>query len=372
MYSIKTLKNIRGKRIIVRVDFNVPIQKGRVVDDFRIQKALPTIQFLRKTGAKIILISHISDTKASLAPVAKYIQKTMPLKFSNEIIGKKTSLFAKNLKNGEVLLLENLRNDPREEKNSKNFATDLAGLGNIYVNEAFPVCHRRHASIVSLPKLLPPFAGFALIDEIKNLERVFKKPPHPFLFILGGAKFHTKIPLLTKFIQIADNIFIGGANMNNFLKDKGLEIGLSNYDKIGVIPKHILNSKKITIATDVIIKMKNGKTKNQNVEKVLPADTIKDVGSRSVNNLIQMTKKAKFVFWNGPLGYYEEGFSKATEATLKALAKSRAKTVIGGGDTEDLVSKLKLRNKFFFVSSGGGATLEFLAKGTLPGIKILG
>jgi len=207
MKSIKILKNIKDRTALVRVDFNVPIKNGKVEDDFRIQKALPTIRFLQKKGAKVVLISHLgTDGKASMKPVAdclkKYIKKN-------------------------VTLLENIRKYPGEEKNDPKFAKKLSELGDFYVNEAFSVSHRKHASIVGLPKYLPSYAGFQLEEEVKNLSKVFKKPKHPFLFILGGAKFSTKMPLLKKYIKIADQIFIGGALANDFLKVEGYTVGKS-------------------------------------------------------------------------------------------------------------------------------------------------
>ena len=207
MRSIKNLKNIKGKRALVRVDFNVPIKNGKVEDDFRIKKALPTIKFLQKKGAKVILISHLGkDGSASMQPVAdclrKYIKKN-------------------------VTLLENIRKYPGEGKNDPKFAKELAKLGDFYVNDAFSVSHRKHASIVGVPKYLPSYAGFQLEEEIENLSKVFKKPKHPFLFILGGAKFSTKMPLLKKYLKIADQIFIGGALLNDFLKAQGYEVGKS-------------------------------------------------------------------------------------------------------------------------------------------------
>jgi len=355
MQLLKNIKNIKSKVVIVRADFNVPIINGKITDDFRIKKALPTINFLRKAGAKIILISHIGESGESLLPVAKYLAKIMPIHFSGEVIGPKTTTLVKNLKNSEIVLLENLRMDPGEEKNDGIFAMNLACLAGIYVNEAFPVCHRHHASIVALPKLLPCYAGFTLVEEIKHLSVALRKTPHPFLFILGGAKFSTKIPLLEKFLKKVDKIYIGGAIANNFLKEKGFNIKKSTFDKNSTVPKNILASKKIILPIDFVWK----------------DNSIKDIGAKSAKELLVSIKKSKFVLWNGPLGFYEQGFDKSTKLVLKTLSESKAKTIIGGGDTVDLVSKLKLEKKFFFVSSGGGAALEFLATGTLPGIKAL-
>jgi phosphoglycerate kinase len=334
MRSIKEIKNLKGKTALVRVDFNVPIRGGKILDDFRIKCALPTIKFLQKKGAKIILISHLgAESGKTLKPVMKYLDK---LKLKN------------------VVLMENLRQNPGEEKNSQEFAKRLARLGDIYVNDAFPVCHREHASIVSVPKYLPSYAGFQLESEVKNL-KMAEHPAHPFLFILGGAKFETKIPLITKFLKTADAVFIGGALMNNFFKESGMDVGKSLVDKKNFGLKKLIRNEKLFLPIDVVVK----------------DNAFVDVGEKTTELLIGLINKSKFVLMNGPMGNYEKGFGKATEQILKALAKSKAKVIIGGGDTVALVSKLKLEKKFFFVSSGGGATLEFLSKGTLPGIKAL-
>jgi phosphoglycerate kinase len=334
MKSLKTLKNLKGKTALVRVDFNVPIRGGKILDDFRIKKALPTIKFLQKKGAKIILISHLGkESGQTLKPVIKYLDK---LKLKN------------------VVLMENLRLNKGEENNSSVFAKQLSRLGDIYVNDAFPVCHREHASIVGVPKYLPSYAGFQLENEVKNL-KMAEHPTHPFLFILGGAKFETKIPLIKKFLNKADGVFIGGALMNNFFKEKGIDVGKSLIDNKKFGLKKLMNNKKLILPIDVVIK-------NQ---------SFVDIGEKTTDLLIGLIKRSKFVLMNGPMGNYEKGFGKATEKILKAMAQSKAKVIIGGGDTVALVSKLKLEKKFFFVSSGGGATLEFLSKGTLPGIKAL-
>ena len=334
MKSITQLKNLKGKIALVRVDFNVPIRGGKILDDFRIKKALPTIKFLQKKGAKIILISHLGkESGRTLKPVMKYLAKL-------------------RLKN--VVLMENLRLNKGEESNSPVFAKQLSRLGDIYVNDAFPVCHREHASIVGLPKYLPSYAGFQLEEEVKNL-KMAEHPAHPFLFILGGAKFETKIPLINKFLKKSDGVFIGGALMNNFFKEKGIDIGKSLVDKKNFGLKKLMKNKKLILPVDVVIKNK----------------AFMDIGEKTTDLLIGLIKRSKFVLMNGPMGNYEKGFGQATEKILKALAKSKAKVIIGGGDTVAIVSKLKLEKKFFFVSSGGGATLEFLSRGTLPGIKAL-
>ncbi len=370
MKYLKSIKNIKGKKILVRVDFNVPIVKGKILDDFRIKKALPTINFLKQKGAKVILISHLGENGIeTLAPVAK----AGKFKFINKIIGPQVNKAIEEMKNGDVLLLENLRKEKGEKENGLDFAKKLAKYGDIYVNDAFPVSHRSHASIVLLPKILPAYAGFQLEEEIKQLSRAIKNPPHPFLFILGGAKFETKIPLIKKFLNKSDAIFVGGALMNNFFWEQGLEIGRSMYEKkkYGLIK--LLKNDKIILPIDVLVQ--NKKIQNKIIEAVKKDETIVDVGEISTDIAISLIKKAKFILLNGPMGNYEKGFGKATEKIINEIIHSKAKSIIGGGDTVTLLSKLKdkgLRIKDnIFISSGGGATLEFLSKGTLPGIKAL-
>jgi len=338
MRSLKQIKNLKGKKVLLRVDFNVPIKNGKVVDDFRIRTALPTINFLLKGGAKIILLTHLGENgRASLQPVIK-------------------SFFAiSKIAKDKITFFDNIRKFPGEMKNDPVFAEKLSLLGDIYVNEAFSVSHRKHASIVTLPKYLPSFAGLQLELEVKNLSHAFKNPKHPFLFILGGVKFSTKMPLIRKYLKLAENVFVGGALANDFLQTEGYDIGQSlvsghNYDI-----KELLKNKKLVLPTDFMLKNR----------------VILDIGKESIKNLSSLIKKSKLILWNGPLGQYENGGAQATQKILKLVANSKAESIIGGGDTIALVSKMKMEKKFSFVSTGGGATLDFLVDGTLPGIKAL-
>ncbi len=352
--SVKQAK-VKGKRILLRVDFNVPMEKGKVTDDFRIERTWPTVDLLRKRGAKIILISHLSAGRAkSLRPVADFLSKRRKVDFSRELFGPETEKKISNLKNGGILLLENLRSDEGEEKNSLTFAKRLAKLGDVYVNDAFSASHRKHASIVRLPRMMPSFAGLLFENEVKNLRTAFN-PPHPFLLVLGGVKFGTKLGVLKKFIKISDSIFIGGALANNFFKEEGFDIGESIYDQKTDIKKY-LNNKKIILPVDV--RTKHG--------------AILDCGPNTLAMLKKIIAKSKFVLWNGPLGDFEmKGFEKGTEGLAKIIASSRSKSIVGGGDTVAAIRKLGILNKFSFVSTGGGAMLEFLSKGSLPGIEAL-
>lgn len=353
--SIKNV-NVKGKRVIVRVDFNVLAKEGKIADDYRIKRSLPTISFLKKNGAKIILISHLTEGRAkSLRPVAKYLKiKFLPDK-NLDLIKKKIE----KMKDGEIALLENIRNYKGEEINDKNFAKKLACLGDIYINEAFSVSHRNHASVAGIAKYLPSYAGLLFEEEFKNLKIAFN-PSHPFLLILGGVKFGTKLGVLERFNKIADKIFVGGALANNFFWASKIDIGTSVFDKklsAGWRIKKFLRNPNIIVPIDV---KKRG-------SKIL------DIGPLAVKELSFLIKGAKFILWNGPVGDFEaRGFEKGTIAVARLIAKSKAMSIIGGGDTVAAINSVKIPlKKFSFVSTAGGAMLEFLAKGTLPGIEAL-
>lgn len=352
MRNIKELKNLKNKKVIVRVDFNVPIKDGRVEDDFRIKKALPTINYLLKKGAKPVLITHLGEGGESLDPVIK--------KFFQ----------ISKIPKDKVEIFENLRNFEGEKKNDKAFAKELASKGDIFVNDAFSVSHRAHASVVGIPRYLPSYAGLQLADEIKHLSLPLKNPKHPFLFILGGAKFSTKMPLVKKFLKLADFVFIGGALLNDILETEGFEVGKSLVDESASLPKSLLKNKKLLLPVDVLVKNGNNLV-NKNIEDIAKDDVILDVGTESTKLLAGVVQKSKLILWNGPLGKYEDGGDKATKIILKEIAKTKAVSIIGGGDTVELISEMKMRDKFTFVSTGGGATLDYLANGTLPGIKAL-
>ena len=375
MKSIKELGNIKGKRVLLRVDFNVSIKDGKVRDDFRIKKAVPTIEFLQKKGAITIILAHNEANDGTLPPflpiskaLSKYVKHTfMDEPIENAIRDKEKYL--SHLKAGDVVLLSNLRTASGEKKNDVSFARGLSRLGEIYVNDAFSVSHREHASIVSLPKFLPGYAGFQFEEEVKNLSLAFS-PKHPFLFILGGAKFETKIPLVKKFLKDADTVFIAGALANDFFKAKGYVVGTSLVDSANLNLKTLIKCPNLALPIDV--EVSNGKNKRFTKPNDVHGDEMMvDAGPETIKYLKEQITQAKFILWNGPLGKYELGFGGATEEILKFISKSKAHSIIGGGDTVALVSKLKLEDKLGFVSTGGGATLDFLAKGTLPGIKAL-
>jgi phosphoglycerate kinase len=361
-------KDLRGKRVLLRLDLNVPITGENVRDDFRIQRSLPTLEFLKKAGAKTIIISHLeSELSNSLAKVASYISKSIPVKAFVTKLDDAPSVIS-SMQDGEIML-ENLRQDPGEKENSEVFADKLARLADIYVNDAFAVCHRKHASMVSIPKFLPSFVGPLLFTEIESLSKAFN-PPKPFLFIIGGSKFETKLPLIEKYLNIADYVFVAGALANDLFKEKGYEVGLSLVSKKPINLKHIELNPKLIVPVDVSASSPVS-ISIKGPELVSPEEKIMDIGPRSVDQMADLLSEVKFVIWNGPVGDYENGFAEGTQNLAKVLAESGVETIIGGGDTIAVISKMGIMDKFSFVSTGGGAMIDFLSSGTLPGIEAL-
>ncbi|TAK57477.1 phosphoglycerate kinase [Patescibacteria group bacterium] len=369
--SFKTLRDILhldGVKVLLRLDLNVPIQKGKVVDDFRIRKSLPTIEYLQKAGAKILIIGHLENKEdRSLKVVAEHMQKYVPVQFVENYRNVLSVL--DTLPPSGCLLLENLRLSEGEESNDQKFARELASLADIYVNDAFSVSHREHASIVSVPKYIPGYAGLLFEEEVKNLSEAFV-PEHPFLFILGGAKLDSKMPLVEKFLTRADFVFVGGALANNFFKAQGHEIGVSLFSKQEFNLVEVMKNTKLYLPEDVVVKTAGGK-ENKKPDQVKPDENILDAGEKAVSTLAVLGRKSKLVVWNGPLGDYENNFEKGTEDFARALSDCGAKTIVGGGDTLAVIHKLGIEDKFSFVSTAGGAMLDFLVQETLPGIEAL-
>lgn len=379
--SYKTLDQagpLAGKRVLLRADLNVPIVKGEagqleVRDDFRIRKLLPTIEWLKKAGAKTVLLAHVESVETqSLCAVAEYVNTKTAVTFVESFDSLSTHV--PQMKNGDVAILENLRAlDTGEKENSADFAQKLAQFGDVYVNEAFSVSHRLHASIVGLPKLLPHFAGPLLDSEVKHLSQAFQ-PLHPFIFILGGAKFETKLPLVQKFLTKADLVFVGGALANDMFAQRGLDVGQSLRAK-GAIDLSVIAAHP-RCATPIDVLVNTPETYPKMPTEVSPTDRILDCGPETVDYLSRMLRTAKLVLWNGPLGDYEKGFEQSTIDLAKAVMKSSARAVLGGGDTIAVLAKAGLLqacldNEHIFVSTGGGAMLDFLANGTLVGIEAL-
>ncbi len=361
--------DLSGKKVLVRVDFNVPVTDGRVDDDYRIQMTLPLIRSLRQSGAKIILMSHRSKDE-SLEQVSRYLQDTVPHRFIKswdiDLVRKQTE----SLQEGQVLLLENLRLHNGEKENDDSFSTWLAGLADVYINEAFSASHREHASIVGVPKYIEHYAGPQFVREVRELSRTFSCT-EKMLVILGGAKVKTKLPLVTKFISKAQAIAVMGALAHDVLKEMGVEIGTSLVsDDVGDL-EILLNSNKILLPSDAVV-VSHGERERREIHSVQSGDMIMDAGDKTIDLIKEQISVADFILWNGPLGNFEKGFRKGTEEVARAISTSSAVSIVGGGDTQSAIRGLGLGHGFTFVSTGGGAMLSFLADETLPGIEALG
>ncbi|KKS15764.1 MAG: Phosphoglycerate kinase [Parcubacteria group bacterium GW2011_GWB1_41_6] len=380
---LKTIRDIdiKGKRAFLRVDFNVPLGENNRVDEnenWRIKKTLPTIEYLLKEKARLIIISHLSGKK-SLKPIADYLAELIGQEviFINEIIGPKVKERANRMKVGEILMLENLRFYPEEEANGENFAKELAGLADIFVNDAFSVSHRQHASIVGLPKFLPSFAGFLIEEETKVLGGLIQKPIRPLATIIGGEKISTKIKLVKKMLDWSDHLLLGGALANTVLKAKGVAVGQSLIEEemINETEKLELTNPKLHIPVDVLVSKKSSGEKDIRISpaaEVQNDEIILDIGPETIEAFSKIISQAKTIIWNGPMGLAEvKSFSSGTRKIAQAVVLSQAYSVVGGGDTISILRKMELGEKFDYLSTGGGAMFEFLAEGTLPGILAL-
>jgi 3-phosphoglycerate kinase len=390
----KTIKDIdiQGKRVIVRCDFNVPLdEKGNITDDRRIASSLPTINYLIDHGACIILMSHLgrpdgkADMKYSMKPVADRLSELLnkPIKFisSDQVVDSKIVEEAKKLSPSEVMLLENLRFRPEETKNGPEFSKELANLGEIYVNDAFGTAHRAHSSTAGIAEYLPAVAGFLMEQEVQFLGNAIEKPERPFLAIMGGAKIGDKIPVIENLLNKVDVLIIGGGMSYTFFKAQGYEIGTS-----------LLDESKVEMATELLKKAEDkgvklllpidvtaAKTFDNDAETAIfdynkiPADWMGlDIGEKTMALFSEEIKKAKTIIWNGPMGVFEmPSFTKGTRSVAEALAASDGMTIIGGGDSAAAVEQYGLADKMTHISTGGGASLEFLEGKELPGIAAL-
>lgn len=359
--------NLKNKKIILRVDFNVPIAKGKISDDFRLRSTIPSIKYYLAKGARVLLVSHleVEGQEPHLDIVADYLRRKLETKI--RFIKGKIPASPENFTE-DILLFDNIRLNPGEKKNDLKFARTLSAWGDYYVNEAFSASHREHASIVSLPKFLPHEAGPLFKREVAELSKFFK-PKHPFLFVLAGKKFETKEPLVRKFLEKADALFIGGALGNTFLKLRGFSVGNSKVESIK-IPGSLLMNGKILLPQDAIVE-RRGKKKTVLLDEIEKNDLVYDTGPVTSRALGDLVKNSKFILWNGTLGLCEDGYSFGTREFANAAGKSKAFRLAGGGDTVAAIRNMKLEKNFDFISTGGGAMLEFLAQGTLPGIEAL-
>lgn len=388
----KTVRDldVAGKKVLVRVDFNVPLNdKGEITDDTRITASLPTIQYLLEQKAAVILMAHLGRPKGqvkpelSLAPVAKHLGKLLGKKilFAPDCVGEAAKAAASKLKAGHILLLENLRFHKEEEKNDMEFAEQLASLADLYVNDGFGVSHRAHASVEGVTHFLPAAAGFLLEKEIQYVGQAVTNPLHPFVAIIGGAKVSDKIGVISNLLDKVDTLLIGGGMANTFLAAQGHKMG-----------KSLVEEDKLELAKELLAKAKKNK-----VKLLLPTDLVMaaafapdaahvtegvkhlnqeymalDIGSETSKAYAEALAEAKMIVWNGPMGVFEmDAFCKGTETVAKAVAKSRAVSIVGGGDSVAAIEKLGLAKRITHISTGGGASLEYLEGKVLPGVAAL-
>jgi phosphoglycerate kinase len=386
--------SLKGKRVLLRAGFDVPLEHGKVTDASRVEALVPTMKFILKSGASLVLLAHQGRptekrekefSQEPLVPVLKKLLKTTVL-FAPKCTGAATLALAKSLKPGQVLLLENLRYEPGEKKNDPAFAKALAALGDVYVNDAFTNSHRADASMVGLPKLLPSYAGLQLADEVKHLSLATKNPGRPMVLIISGAKMETKVPVVQQFLTKGDDILLGGCIANTFIAARGFDVAESRYEEERVpLAQEIMlesekpNHAKVHVPRDAVVASEaaeKAQKLNLPVEDVVGDMKIFDIGKVTIDRYVAVLQKAETIIWNGPLGLYEfNRFSHATKRIAEAVAKATkrgAVTIIGGGDTLDFHARYKYSLKAYtFVSTAGGAMLEFLGGKTLPAIAAL-
>ncbi|MBN2190018.1 MAG: phosphoglycerate kinase [Candidatus Aureabacteria bacterium] len=393
--------DVKGKKVLIRVDFNVPLDdNGNITDDTRIRAALPTIRYVMENGGKSILMSHLGrpkgqrNPKYSLEPVAKRLSELLNKKvdFANDCIGNRVQMMVGQLKEGDILLLENLRFYPGEEKGDDSFAKELASLGDIYIDDAFGTAHRAHASMVGVTKHIKECAaGYLLKKEIDYLGQAVENPKRPFIAIMGGAKVSDKIKVIKNLIERVDSILIGGAMAYTFLKVKGISVGSSKVEEIiedkkgnkidvpnlvsEILKKAHARNVSILLPVDHVIGDKFGEDAKV---KVVGEDEIEDgwmgldIGPETIDLYSAKIKEAKTIIWNGPMGVFEmKPFSEGTMAIARALSESDAISIVGGGDSVSAVNKSGVSGKITHISTGGGASLEYLEGKELPGIAAL-
>jgi len=387
----KTIRDIdvTGKRVLLRVDFNVPLDNGQVADDTRIRAALPTVKYLLEQNAKVILISHLGrpkgqfNKKFAMDPVAVALSKLLGRQVLkvDACVGDIPKQAVEKMRNGDVILLENVRFYAEEEKNDENFARQLAELADIYVDDAFGTAHRAHASTAGVAKYLPAVAGFLMDKELTVLGRLLSNPEHPFLAIVGGAKVSDKIAVISNLLNKVDRLILGGGMANTFLKAQGYDVGTSlvELDRVDLAKSLMEEAKNrgvdLFLPVDVVV----ARSMDPDAERTpVPVDGIPagwmalDIGPKSVENFAAAIKPCKTVVWNGPMGVFEmEPFAAGTVGVARALGEVNGITVVGGGDSVSAVHQAGIADKITHISTGGGATLEFLQGRKMPGVEVL-
>ena len=387
--TIKQIRNLKNKRVLVRVDFNVPVKNNKVVDDARILAALPTLQYLIKNNAKIILVTHFGRPKGAIvpelrvAPIAKRLSELLKDRVSQLTVstGQKVEKAVKKLKRGHILFLENIQFEPGETTNDSKLAKVLASYADYYITDNFAQSHRKYASISAVAKYIPAYAGLLLEKETVGLSKAIEKPKKPFVLVLGGAKMETKLPVLKNLLPKADYILIGGGIFNTYLKAKGFNVGKSLVDNDYL--KEALKycgAKKVIKPVDVVVGKENGEDfKVMKIDKEFEIGdkryVIFDIGPETIRLYAQYIRQAQTIVWNGAMGYFEQKPYDVGTLSIARLVASRSKGkafgIIGGGETLQAMEKVKMTEFVDLVSTGGGAMLDFLAGDVLPGIKVV-
>jgi phosphoglycerate kinase len=383
--------DVTGKSVFYRVDYNVPLETGKVSDATRIEETIPTLLMLRERGARIIIASHLGrpkgtrNEKYSLRPAREKLSEILKLdvEFAGDCIGEEAKAKANAIRPAQILMLENLRFHPEEEENDAEFARKLRELGELYVNDAFGACHRAHASIAALPELFPPShraAGLLLAKEIDFLQKVTNVSKRPFVAILGGAKIAGKIEALETMVRLADTVLIGGGMANTFLAAKGIAMGGSLVDKESlVVAERIMGGEKraeVVLPDDLLVTDsidEPTKIRNADVSAGIAADEkAADIGEKTIARYSEIIRGGQTIFWNGPMGVFEKPqFAKGTKAVAQALAEAEAISVVGGGESVEAIKESGFADRISHISTGGGASLEFISGMTLPGIEVL-
>jgi phosphoglycerate kinase len=372
MKSITTATDLKGKRALLRTTFNVPLEGETILDTTRLDEALQTIQFLRNAGARTLLLSHHSDGEtATLRPAFDYLKERVPLRFVEDFRSVEAKELLEGMADGDIIMLENVRRYPEEEQNDRRFAEELSALADVFVNDDFTTAHRAHASVVGVPALLPSYAGLVFEREHSFLSQALDAPT-PSLAIIGGAKPETKLPLIATLTDTMTDVFVGGVSANVVWQSRGLSIGKSATVVDGIPEVAAVNAaKNAHLPCDVRVEDPNGDIVVVAPDDVPSGAAIVDAGPQTLQELRDLIDGAAFILWNGPLGEYEKGYTESTHALARLLAKSGKRVIIGGGDTVGAVKRLGLGDAYTFVSTAGGAMIDFLAHGTLPGIEAL-
>lgn len=362
--------NLKGKYVLVRSSCNVPVKNKVVQNMYRLKRALPTLIYLKEQGAKVIVLAHIGREETdTLHPVFEAFTQLVPMQWGGTIGSVEFTTARADMHDGDILLAENLRAHAGETDNDTVFASLLAAQGDIYVDDAFDNIHRDHASMITLPTLLPAYAGLTLAEEVTELSKAMI-PVSPSLLILGGAKFETKMPLVEKYLELYDQVFVTGALLNDILKAQGHEVGTSMVSDISIAGAPFLKNPKLIQAIDVVVESSRG-VRTAIVSDIAVDENVIDMGIQTIAVLKPFIKNAKTILWNGPLGLYENGVPGSTQEVAKLVADSDAFSVVGGGDTVAAIEELDLNEQFGFVSIGGGAMLTLLEHGTTKALEVL-